>query len=86
MSFSVVIWAADCVSEALYISSHYLYSAFSLQNYRIDLTNDEVRSTALEGDIQTLWEADQLRLAMMHKDAFVDYEEARIAFLYVFGL
>jgi hypothetical protein len=53
---------------------------FFSQNYRIDLTNEDVRSAALEGDLQTLWEADQLRLAMMHKDAFVGYEEASITF------
>ena len=50
------------------------------QNYRLNLTNEEVRTAVAEGDVQLLWEADQLRLAMVHREAFVGYNEAQIAF------
>jgi hypothetical protein len=69
----------------------------STQNYRIDLTNEEVRERIADGDLQPLWEADQvsrfatlldrnsryreqLRNAIMYKDAFDEYQEGPITF------
>ncbi|KAJ9119073.1 hypothetical protein QFC22_003564 [Naganishia vaughanmartiniae] len=56
------------------------YSWATLQNYRIDLTNEEVRERIEENDLQPLWEADQLRNAMIYKDAFEGYQEGKIGF------
>ncbi|KAJ9101490.1 hypothetical protein QFC19_005141 [Naganishia cerealis] len=49
-------------------------------NYRIDLTNEEVREKIEDGDFQPLWEADQLRNVMVYKDAFEGYQEGKINF------
>ena len=56
----LVFWSADFVSSssklAICVSEEYL-----LQNYRIDLTNEETRERIADNDLQPLWEADQVK-------------------------
>ncbi len=49
-------------------------------NYRIDLDNATVRDLAEMDDFHPLWEADQLRVALLNKETFQGYEEGQIGF------
>ncbi|KAF2222115.1 SacI homology domain-containing protein [Elsinoe ampelina] len=50
-------------------------------NYRIGMSNERTRSLIKAGDLETLYENDQLHLQMMHGKTFPHYSEARITFL-----
>ncbi|KAK7228548.1 hypothetical protein V2G26_000718 [Clonostachys chloroleuca] len=50
-------------------------------NYRIGLTSETARSLVQRGDLETLYENDQLNLQMVAGLAFPFYSEARITFL-----
>ncbi|KAF2201845.1 hypothetical protein GQ43DRAFT_462844 [Delitschia confertaspora ATCC 74209] len=50
-------------------------------NYRIGLSNDKVQKLCQMGDLETLYENDQLNLQMVAGLAFPYYSEARITFL-----
>ncbi|PNS17746.1 hypothetical protein CAC42_3141 [Sphaceloma murrayae] len=50
-------------------------------NYRIGMNNDRTRQLIKIGDLETLYENDQLHLQMMHGKTFPHYSEARITFL-----
>lgn len=49
-------------------------------NYRINMSNEDARAAAMMEDLQDLWVNDQLRIAMMEKNAFGDYTEGVITF------
>ncbi|KAF4555326.1 SacI-like domain-containing protein 2 [Elsinoe fawcettii] len=49
-------------------------------NYRIGMNNDRTRQLIKIGDLETLYENDQLHLQMMHGKTFPHYSEARIMF------
>ncbi|TKX25203.1 inositol-1,4,5-trisphosphate 5-phosphatase-like protein [Elsinoe australis] len=50
-------------------------------NYRIGMSNERTRQMVKIGDLEGLYENDQLHLQMMHGKTFPHYSEARITFL-----
>lgn len=50
-------------------------------NYRIGMSNERVRQLVKAGDLETLYENDQLNLQMVHGKTFPHYSEARITFM-----
>ena len=50
-------------------------------NYRIGMNNDRCRQLIGAGDLEMLYENDQLNLQMVHGKTFPHYSEARITFL-----
>src|ERR1700753_2790969 len=49
-------------------------------NYRINLSNERARYLIKAGDLESLYENDQLSLQMMHGQVFPGYSESRITF------
>lgn len=50
-------------------------------NYRIGLPDDKVRGLVQDGDLQYLYDNDQLHLSMVSGQAFQYYTEAKLNFL-----
>lgn len=50
-------------------------------NYRIGMSNERTRQLIKNGDLDTLYENDQLNLQMVHGKTFPHYSEARITFM-----
>lgn len=49
-------------------------------NYRVELDNMTARAAVKNHNLQDLWEADQLRMSMLCKDAFTGYDEGAVTF------
>ncbi len=57
----MILWFADFVRRNVVAFTRYPSTeVYPSQNYRIDLDNETARDCASTGDLQTLWEADQV--------------------------